>query len=276
MIGPVAKSTRPSGCSVDCEGRAFSATTNGSTSRKRKNNDREADACDCRHSPGRNKSLRSPRSPRGHVLSETTFPVDHLEDLSTKDILHSTGRFMNDRRNDYHDERLDATSTARRERHPRRDDSTMEHKAKYVSPIPGPSRILQKTSPTPARRLKGRRASHIPNEENNEETIEEDEEEDPDCTCDTTRVVQEARARRGPRDRILHVVTGNHRDKRRRKDDAKEDEEEEMAAEEDEDAEDNVYHRLRQRGRPKRSATRERELRRWIRRCREECERRAR
>lgn len=185
---------------------------------------------------------------------------------------------MNDGRNDYRAKRLAEDSPfacdCEDERHRRRDDTSKIQEAKQTSPIAGPSRMFPRTtSPTPAKKARPmdqeETYSRREDKENDEETTTE-EEEGPDCTCDTVEVAQKAKKR--PRNRTPRVVVGNQRDKRPRKKVQEDAEDEVVAEEEDEDTDDNVYRRLR--GRRGRSATREKELKRWIRRCREECERR--
>lgn len=155
----------------------------------------------------------------------------------------------------------------------------IEQRDEHAEPIPGPSRDFVRTlSPTPDRKAKkARLEDRIVQraDENDEETTTE---EDMDCTCDTnemTRVIRDEHSRRRPLDRTRVVIRNGQRNGQRRERDEEEEneEDEEKVEEEDEDTEDSAYRELRPRI-SRRNTARERELKRWIRRCRQECERR--
>lgn len=170
----------------------------------------------------------------------------------------------------------------------RRRRDTIEKEQRDDEPIPGPSReFLRAPSPAPARNAKKARVEDRAVQRADEKDDETPTEEDVECTCDV--VTQDEHSRIRPSDRP-RVITKNQRNGRRR-DDTEEDEEdeaermkeedeedeeddEERVEEENEDSEDSVYEELRARGPRRRTTARERELKRWIRRCRQECERR--
>ncbi|XP_026826910.1 uncharacterized protein LOC113562270 [Ooceraea biroi] len=255
-IGPIARSTKQNGCSLDCT---------GCTS----------------------ESLRR------------TSVVDRLEDRIAGPILHSTRISANEIDNaDYRDREInskrlspvcnyeDIPDVRDDHRHGVTQTREIEQRDEFLSPIPGPSREIVTTlvSPRNARkktRLGDRKVKRA--DDNDEETTTE---EDLDCTCDA-RVAQVDRdtqlSKRLPdrthvvRDRRNSQQNSRHHegaeDEEEEEDEEKEDENEKKEEEEDTDTEDSVYRQLRRRS-PRRTRARERELKRWIRRCREECERR--
>ncbi|XP_011875833.1 PREDICTED: RNA-binding protein 25-like [Vollenhovia emeryi] len=253
LIGPVAIRTKRNGCSWDCRYRATD------DSRRHECVDDARDAT-----------------------------IDRLGDLGPS--LHSTRISANERDTaDRRGRELNADVSGVRGDRRRRDAIGTEQRDAYEEPIPGPSRGFTRT-PSPAgagrntkkARVEGRRAHRA--DEGDDETATE---EDVDCTCDAEAVAPDEHLRiRSPG----RAVVRNQRDGRRRNDveedeedeekkmkDDEEDEEDEgeRAREEDEDAEeDSAYEELRARVPRGRAAAREHELRRWIRRCREECERR--
>ncbi|EGI63273.1 PREDICTED: uncharacterized protein LOC105148254 [Acromyrmex echinatior] len=146
----------------------------------------------------------------------------------------------------------------------------MEQRDNYAEPIPGPfKKILRISSSDPARnvkkaRVEDQRVEHA--DEKDETTMKK---EDMDCACNAEVVTRDklSRIRSPDRPRVIR--------NRRRRNDAEEDIEEGIKdGEEDEDTEDSIYDELRVRVPHRRTAAREQELRKWIRRCREECERR--
>lgn len=172
----------------------------------------------------------------------------------------------------------------------RRDIIEREQLNDYAEPIPGPSRgFLRTPSPIPVRNAKKARIEDREVQRVDEKDDETTTEEDVDCICDADVVTRDEHSRIRPSERP-RVITKNQRNGRRRddteeneeneaermKEEEEEDEEdeEEGVEEEDEDAEDSVYEELRARSPRRRTTARERELKRWIRRCRQECERR--
>lgn len=261
LIGPVASAMKPNGCSLDCEGRI---------------------------SKVKNRKIRK------------TF-VDRDENLIGEPRFYSTRISADERNADYRDtEEFDTeellpscdcndTSDIRDDRQQRITGiREIERRDERAEPIPGPSRDFVRTvSPTPVRkakepRLEDRIVQHA--DENGEE--ETTTEEDLDCTCDTNGVTQITRdepSRRRPLDRTRIVIRNQRNGQRRENEEEEEDEEDEEDEEveeedeevEEEDTEDSAYRELRARDpRRRRNAAHERELKRWIRRCRRECERR--
>lgn len=181
-----------------------------------------------------------------------TSIIDRLEDLEP--IFHSTGISADEKDN--------------------------------AEPMPEPSkRFLRTPSPAPARNAKKARVEdrgvQRADEKDDDETTTE---EDMDCTCDAEAVIRDEHSRVRPLDRSRVIRNG------RRRDDAEEDKEDEgerMEEEDEEDEgermeeedgdaeEDSAYEELARVPR-RRTAAREQELKRWIRRCRQECERRGR
>lgn len=252
LVGPVARSTRRNGCSLDCAGRM---ADDGSRSRRN-------GVCDCtRRFPGRSPRLQYPRSPR-----EETSIVDR----PSGPVFHSTGISADERNN-----------TDRRARKFNADASDIrDYRRDTVGDSPGNAKRA---------RVEDQGVEHA--DEKDDETMTEEDVDD--CTCDAEVVTRDAHSRIRPPDRPR--VIRNQRNGRRRDDavegeedeekgerieeddeDDEEDEEDEgeRMEEEDEDAADSVYEELRARVPRGRAAARERELRSWIRRCRQECERR--
>ncbi|XP_018407708.1 PREDICTED: nucleolin-like [Cyphomyrmex costatus] len=295
LIGPVVRPIKRNHCSLDCKCR----TMDNALRRRRSVDDQRNGVCGCARFPkSPRQDLRSPREE-----SRRTFIADQFEDLEP--MFHST-KISADEKDDT-DRRVrefDAgVSDIRNYR--RRDDIEMEQRGDYVEPIPGPSRKVSRIpSPDPARNAKKVRVEGERVQRTNEK-----EEEDMDCTCDAEAVTRDERSRIRPADRPRVVRNGRRRldAEEDEEDDAEEDEDKEegieveeedqdrrggrgprereeeeedeedqgdRVEEEDEDIEDSVYDELRARVPRRRTAARERELRRWIRRCREECERR--
>lgn len=211
-------------------------------------------------------------------IDETSTVVDQLKDRNAGPILHSTRITANEMDNtDYHDREI-VIPHARNDRL-LRDTKKREIRQhdEFLSPIPGPSKVIVRTpvSAKSARkkpRLEDRAVKRA--DENDEETTTE---EDLDCTCDTRVVDRDAHLRKRLPDRT-RAVTRNERKWRREdaedeEEEEEDDEDEKQEEKEDSDTEDSAYRQLRRRS-PRKSRTRERELKRWIRRCREECERR--
>jgi len=145
----------------------------------------------------------------------------------------------------------------------------------YKEPNPGPSRRFLVTPARKKVRVEDRGVRRA--DEKDDETTTE---EDMDCTCDA-EVTRDEHSRIRPVDRSRVIVRNGRRrndeedeeEKMEREDE--DDEEGERMAEEDEDAEeDSAYEELRARAPRRRTTARERELKRWIRRCRQEYERR--
>lgn len=258
LVGPVVKSTKRNGCSLDCTGRM----TDDASRRRKSFDDRRNGARFSRRYPRQDS-----RESRAELLRTST--VDLPEDLEP--VFHSTGISA--------DERDNAD----------RRDIGMKQRNDHEEPIPGPSReFLRTPSLAPDRNAKKARVEdrgvQLADEKDDETTTEEDV----DCTCDIEAVTRDEHARICPGDRPR--VIRNQRNGRRRDvvEEVEEDEGEQMeeqdvedegerVQEEDEgDEEDSVYEELRARVPHRRPAARERELRRWIRRCRQECERRGR
>ncbi|RLU20698.1 hypothetical protein DMN91_007311 [Ooceraea biroi] len=287
-IGPIARSTKQNGCSLDCTG--CTSVAIDETSKERKSINNHGNGCLCKRI--------SPISPHEESLRRTSV-VDRLEDRIAGPILHSTRISANEIDNaDYRDREInskrlspvcnyeDIPDVRDDHRHGVTQTREIEQRDEFLSPIPGPSREIVTTlvSPRNARkktRLGDRKVKRA--DDNDEETTTE---EDLDCTCDA-RVAQVDRdtqlSKRLPdrthvvRDRRNSQQNSRHHegaeDEEEEEDEEKEDENEKKEEEEDTDTEDSVYRQLRRRS-PRRTRARERELKRWIRRCREECERR--
>ncbi|CAL1674200.1 unnamed protein product [Lasius platythorax] len=285
LIGPIVSPMKPNGCSLDCKGR---------TSGRRNGLDNHRNGvCRCERFLGRNGPSRDARSLREESLGR--FIVDRGENSIAEPRFHSTGISADERDNgDYRDtEEFDGeelspscdcndTSDIRDDR--RRRDITgvreIERRDEQAEPIPGPSRDFAR--PIPARNAREARLEDRMVQRADEDDEETTEEEDMDCTCDTngmTRVTRDEPSRRRPLDRPRVVIrnqrNGHRRENNEEEEDEEEDEEdEEKVEEEDEDTEDSAYRELRARSPRRRTTARERELKRWIRRCRQECERR--
>lgn len=213
----------------------------------------------------------------GPVVSPTKRSNCSLDCKSrTIDDASRRRKSVDDRRNGV----CDCTRCSRRDprqepRSPREEylrTSVVDH-FEDSEPIPGPSRRFLATSwLTPARNAKKARVNdrgvQRADEKDNEITTEED------CTCDAEVITLDEYARIRPPDR---VIVRNQRNGRRRnnvkRNKDEEDEEERMKKENEDTEEDSVYEELRTRD-LRRTIARERELKRWIRRCRQECERR--
>ncbi|KYN40870.1 hypothetical protein ALC56_04761 [Trachymyrmex septentrionalis] len=268
LVGPVVRPIKRNGCSLD---RIIKDTSR----RRKKVDDQRNSVCDCARFPkSPRQDLRSPREE-----SRRTFIVDRPED--SEPIFHSTRISANER--DDADRRREFDTVSDIQDYRRRRDIEMEQRDHYAEPIPESSRkvlrisskVLRISSSDPARnakkaRVKDQRVERADEKEDETTT----KEEDMDCTCNAEIVTRDKLARIRPPDRP-RVIRNE-----RRRNDAEEDEEdiEERIKddEEDEDTEDSIYDELRARVPHRRTAARERELRRWIRRCREECVRRGR
>lgn len=285
LVGPVVSAMKPN-CSWDCRGR----TAIDDTSRRRKglNNHRNG-VCRCKRFLRRNGPPENARLSREESLGRT-FVVDRDENSIAEPRFYSTRISTNERNNaDYRATELDTeellpscdcndTSDVRDDRRQRDITGVREiERDEHAEPVPGPSRV-RALPPVPIRKVKeARLEDQIVQRvgENDEETTTE---EDIDCTCDINKVAQDEHSRRQPRvDRNRVVIRNQRNGQRRENDEEEEDEEDEerVDEEEDEDTEDSAYRELRVRvPRIRRNAVRERELKRWIRRCRQECERR--
>lgn len=280
LIGPGISPTKPNGCSLDCKGRTMDDTS------RRQNglDDHRNDVCRCKRflrRDGPSRDARLPREqpprrfidensiaePKFHSTEITTDETNNAdyqetEEFDTEEVLPSCDC------NDTLDIRDDQREITRIRETGRRDE-----------PIPGPSRDLVR--PIPARNAKETRLEDriVQRADENDEETTEEEEEDMDCTCDTngvTRITRDEPSRRRPRDRIRVVVRDQRNGHRRENNEEEDEEDEERTEEEDEDTEDSAYRELRARSPRRRTTARERELKRWIRRCRQECERRRR
>ncbi|XP_071563731.1 uncharacterized protein [Temnothorax nylanderi] len=268
LVGPVASSIKRNGCSWDCKNRMI----DDASRRRRGVDDQRNGVCNCARFA---RSLRQdPRSP--HVESLRTPIVDRLED--SEPIFHST-RIPADERDDAdrREREFNADVSDIRDDRRRRDAIGMEQRDDYAEPIPGPSRRLVET-PLPARNAKRMRVEDRTVGDADEKDDETTTEEDMDCTCDAGAVTQDEYPRIRPVDRP-RVVVRNQRNGRRRndveEDEEDEEDEKERVEEQDEDMEeDSAYEEIRARDPRRRTTARERELKRWIRRCRQECERR--
>ncbi|XP_018316272.1 uncharacterized protein [Mycetomoellerius zeteki] len=261
LVGPVVKPIKRNGCSLDCKGR-----TVDDASRRRKSVDERNGVCGCARFPkSPRQDLKSPREE-----SRRTFIVDRPED--SEPIFHST-RISADEGDDADRRRKFDADVSDIQNYRQQRDIEMEQRDNYAEPIPGPSRkILRIPSPDPTRNAKKARVK-------DRGVQRADEKEDETTTEDEDIPGMDVLSRIQPPDRPRVIRNG------RRRNDTEEDEEEERieddeedeegrVEEEDEDTEDSVYDELRARVPHRRTAARERELRRWIRRCREECERR--
>ncbi|XP_011704451.1 PREDICTED: uncharacterized protein LOC105459839 isoform X2 [Wasmannia auropunctata] len=277
LVGPISP-TKWNGCSLNCTGR----TVDDASRRRERIDDRRNGVCDCARLRRRD-SRQVPGVPREETLR--TFTIDRLAE---EPIFHSTSISADEKDNaDRRVREFNADVSDIRDYRRRRDVIGMEQRDDYAEPIPGPSReIVRALSPAPARNAKKARVDDRGVQRADEEDDETTTEEDVDCTCDEV-VTQDEYSRVQPPD-CPRVIIRNQRNGRRRRDDAVEDqedeekrmdedggedEEERMEEEEDDDAEDSVYEELRVRVPRRRTAARERELKRWIRRCRQECER---
>lgn len=261
------------------------------TSRRQKSlNNRRNGVCRCERFHRRNGPPQDARSFHEESLGRT-FTID--ENSIAEPRFYSTRISAEERNNaDHRDTEFDADellpscdcndSDIRDDRRQRDITGirTIEQRDEHAEPIPGPSRDFARTlSPVLDRKpKKARLEDRIVQraDENDEETTTE---EDMDCTCDTnemTRVIRDEHSRRRPLDRTRVVIRNGQRNgQRRERDEEKENEEdEEKVEEEDEDTEDSAYRELKPRISRRRNTARERELKRWIRRCRQECERR--
>lgn len=280
LIGPVVSSAKQNGCSLDCRGRISTITDDISRREKR--------------FPRRNGLSRQyPRSPREDSFRKT-FISERPEDSITDPRFHSTRiskeQTVNDTRDD---DWRDATRTRE-----------IRQRNEYEDPIPGPSGVKPTRAPLPIPMRNGKKAridrQRIEERQRIEDqrvqrAAEDDEEitaEDLDCTChpDVVQISQERRPRRRRRrDRIFirdRVRQNGQRrendeeneedeiEERERDEEDEEDEREENENEDTEDTEDSVYRDLEAQSPRRRPKARERELKRWIRRCRQECERR--
>lgn len=240
LVGPVASSIKRNDCSLDCKSRMI----NDASRRRKSVDDRRNGVCGCGRFPRRDPR-RDPRSSREDsklIFHSTRVSADERDNAARRD------REFNTDVSDIRDDRR------------RRDTIRMEQR-EDAEPIAGPSSRFPGTpSPVPARNAKKARVEDRKVHRADEKDDEADE--DMDCTCADTR---EEHLRIRPPGRRPRV-------------DVEEDEEEDnkgrMEEEEDEDTEeDSVYEELRTRGPRRRPTARERELKRWIRRCRQECER---
>lgn len=247
LIGPLASPTKRNSCSFGCKCRTVS--------RRRRSDDDRA------RFP-RRRPRRDPRSP-GCEECLGTSAVDLVDSGS---IFRPTGVSADDNA-DRRDGEFNADGYRNDRR--RRDGIGTERREDHAAPVPGPSGRSLAASPAgnaKRARVDGRGARGA--DETDDETTEE---EDADCPCDIVTRDEHGRVRPPDRPRV--------RNQRRngRRDDAGEDEEDEgerMRREDEGDTEeDSAYEELRARG-PRGTAARERELRGWIRRCRQECERR--
>ncbi|XP_025262831.1 nucleolin-like isoform X1 [Camponotus floridanus] len=243
LIGPV--SVKPNGCPLDCEGKVKDRKVRKTFVDRDEN------------------SIGEPRFHSTRILANERNNADYrdTEEFDTEELLPSCDC------NDISDIRNDRQQRITEIREIERRDERAE-------PVPGPSRDFVRIVSPIRRAKKPRLEDRIMQraDENGEETTTE---EDMDCTCDTNGVTQITRepSRRRPLDRPRIVRNGERRENG--EDEENEDEEDEQVEEEDEDAEDSAYRELRARGpRRRRNTARERELKRWIRRCRRECEQR--
>lgn len=239
LIGPVV-SVKPNGCSLDCEGKV----------KDRKIRKTFVDRDENSIGEPRFHSTRISANERNNADYRDTeeFDTEELPSCDCNDI------------SDIRDDRQQRVTEIRE----------IERRDERAEPIPGPSRDFVSPRRAKRPRLEDRIVQHA--DENDEETTTE---EDMDCTCDANGVTQipQKPSRRRPLDRPRIVRNGERRENG--EDEENEDEEDEQVEEEDEDIEDSAYRELRARGpRRRRNAARERELKRWIRRCRRECERR--
>ncbi|XP_067210553.1 uncharacterized protein [Linepithema humile] len=308
LVGPVISFKRQNDCSLDCEGRISTITDDLLRGQKSVNN-HENHACHCKRFPRRNGLSRQyPRSLREESLTKT-FISDRPED-SIEPRFHSTRISVNETNNadDRDDRKFDSEELQHlcgckdtRDDHRRDATRTREIKQRdeYEDPIPGPSGVKpsRMPSPIPARnakkaRMEDRRAQRA---EDDEETTTE---EDLDCVIchPDAQISREQSRRRRPRDRVFIRDRVRRNGQRRENDEENEEdeigermeeedeekedegmeEEDEGVEEEDEDTEDSIYRDLKAQSPRRRSKARERELKRWIRRCRQECERRMR
>ncbi|XP_029670348.1 uncharacterized protein LOC115239777 [Formica exsecta] len=286
LIGPVVSATKSNGCSLNCKNRTSMAIDDTSRRRESLRNG----VCRCERFLRRNGP---PQDARSHEESlGRTFIVDRDENSIGEPRFYSTRISAEERNNAHHrDTEYDAeellpscdcndTSDIRDDRRQR--DITgirkIERRDEHAEPIPGPSRdFVRALPPTPDRKAKkARLEDRIVQraDENDEETTTE---EDMDCICDTnevTRVTRDEHSRRRPLDRTRVAIRNQRNGQRRETDEGENEEDEEKVEEEDEDTEDSAYRELRARSPRRRNTARERELKRWIRRCRQECERR--
>lgn len=286
LVGPVVSSTRRNGCSLDCK-------------------DHKNYACHCKRFPRRNRSSRQyPRSPRENSLGRTVS--DRLEDSMVEPRFHSTRIPVNGTNVDNRDRKFDSEEQlcdCKDTRDDHRDATRTREigqRDEYEDPIPGPSGVKPSRVPSP---IPMRNAKKVRIDDQRIQRAAEDDEEtttgeDLDCVChpDVTQISREQTPRRRrPRDRVFIRDRVRRNGRIRRENDEEnedeigeremeEDEEDEGMEEEDErveeeDAEgteDSVYRDLRMQSPRRRTKARERELKKWIRRCRQECERRMR
>lgn len=256
LVGPVVSPTKKwYGCTLDCEGH----TIDDALRRRKIIDDERNDVCGCTRFPRR--SLRKdPRSPTTPIVERPEEPIFHSTRISADERDNDADRRDREFNADVSDLGDDR----------RRDTIGME-RDDYAELIPGPSRRFLETPARKKVRVEDRGVRRA-DEEDDETTTEEDV----DCTCDA-EVTRDEHSRTRPldRSRVRNGRRRNDEEEERMEREDEEDEEGERMAEEDEDAEeDSAYEELRARAPRRRTTARERELKRWIRRCRRECERR--
>ncbi|KAL6262565.1 hypothetical protein P5V15_005357 [Pogonomyrmex californicus] len=203
---------------------------------------------------------------RRRRVNDQRNDIDGPEDLTAEPIFHSTS-IQPDEENGNADRRK------------RKFD--IQKVPMTAEAIPGPSRgFLRRPLPVLARNAKKARVEDRREPQRADENDDETE-GDVHCTCD---VIQEEHPRIRPTDRVRVIRNGrrrvdgeedqrNEEDEEERVKDEEDEKEEKEEDEEDEGTEDSAYRELRH---SRKTAARERELKRWIRRCRQECERRGR
>lgn len=229
LVGPIARSTKKNGCSLDCKGRAIDDVSR----RWESVQDQKNGLCGCARSPKRFRSATI-------SVDEQHGPSDEFLRTPTPDLVRNAKKARVEGRGVQRaDEKDDETTTE--------EDINCTCDAEVVTRDTH-SRIRPLGRPRVVNQRNRRRRNDA--EEDEEERVEEDDD-----------------------DAGERAEEEDEDDARERAEEEDDDDARERAEEEDEDAEDSVYEELRAQV-PRRTTARERELKRWIRRCREECERR--
>lgn len=242
LVGPIARSTKKNGCSLDCKDRAIDDVSR----RWESVQDQKNGLCGCARSP---KRFRSPTI----SVDEQRGPSNEFLRTPTPDLARNAKKARVEGRGVQRaDEKDDETTTE--------EDIDCTCDAEVVTRDTH-SRIRPLGRPRVVNQRNRRRRNDA--EEDEEERVEEDDEDD---AGERAEEEDEDDARK-------RAEEEDEDDARERAEEEDDDDARERAEEEDEDAEDSVYEELRAQV-PRRTTARERELKRWIRRCREECERR--
>ncbi|KAL0113927.1 hypothetical protein PUN28_011335 [Cardiocondyla obscurior] len=262
FVGSVASLTKRDGCSLDCKGR----TTDFLSKRRRNVYNGKNDICDCVRFP-----IKYPRQNSRLLSSEESYKTstaDHLE--SSVPIFHSTA-VSNVRDTTVHQDEFNAEG-----RNDRRGAVKTEQRGDHMEPIPGPSRrVLGISSSVPTGNF---RKTQMENRK--VQRADETNDEDIDSTSDAEVVTRNEYSTNRPFDRSRRITRNQRNEYRHSNDeevgndnDDKNDKRGKVEKDDESTEEDSVYEELNARPVRRRTTPREQELKRWIRRCRQECER---